>query len=95
MQNLDLSPVHANSIKTPKATVGYVLVDRKGNVLKFGQTTLGTRRYSLSYFERIGARMRILTEKMSKEAAKSWERYKIEQYEKEHGIKPPMNKGYN
>jgi RHS repeat-associated protein len=90
-------PPHGNSLNTDKATEGYALVDKDdtGKVKKYGQTTMGARRYSPSFLESINARIKFMTEKMDKRAAKSWERWKIEQYEKEHGHKPERNKSYN
>jgi hypothetical protein len=58
---------------------------------------MGERRYSRSFLESINARMKFMTEKMSKRAAREWEKWKIKEYEKEHEKKPDHNndRGYH
>mgnify|MGYP000348585602 CR=1 FL=1 len=47
--------IHGNSLKTTKPAVGYA-IRKKGTdeIMKFGETTRGIRRYSKSYYEKMG-----------------------------------------
>jgi hypothetical protein len=61
-------------------------------VLKYGETTLGTRRYSKKYLEHHNARMQFEARGTKREMHK-WQHEKIREYREQNGGKrPPLNK---
>ena len=53
--------VHANSLKTTKAAVGYALKNKStGELLKYGETTLGPKRYTNKYLLQNNAFMDVM-----------------------------------
>jgi hypothetical protein len=86
-------PVHGNSLNSTKPAQGYTLRDRNTNeVLKYGETTLGTARYTKKYLEQINAEIKFEAEGTKAEMHK-WQHDKIIEHMKQNGGKrPPLNK---
>ena len=86
-------PAHGNSLSTTRQARGYVLLDwDTDEVLKFGETILGPRRYSKTFLDKHNARMRFEVSGSKKEMH-DWQHEKILEYKATHGGKrPPLNK---
>jgi RHS repeat-associated protein len=85
--------IHGNDHATTKPTEGYSLRDNDtGEVLKYGETTLGTARYSGAYLKQNNARM-VFEAKGTKKEMHKWQHDKISEYKTQHnGARPPLNK---
>jgi hypothetical protein len=86
-------PVHGNNLNTTKPAQGYSLRDRDtGEVLKYGETTLGKGRYTQKYLEKQNAQMWPEVSGTKAEMHK-WQNEKIREYKAAHdGKRPPLNK---
>ncbi|MEZ4310013.1 MAG: FG-GAP-like repeat-containing protein [Polyangiaceae bacterium] len=85
--------VHGNSLDSPSPARGYSLRDAKtGEVLKYGETTLGTKRYSKAFLEGMNARMKFEAVG-TKRQMHQWQHQKILEYKAQNGgQRPPLNK---
>jgi hypothetical protein len=86
--------VHGNDHATTKPAEGYTLRDKKtGAVLKYGETTQGTARYSKTYLDKHNARMQFEA-KGTKAEMHKWQHDKILEYKSQNdGARPPpLNK---
>src|SRR5688572_23180275 len=85
--------VHGNSLSTLKPAQGYTLRDRTtGEILKFGETTLGKARYSAAYLERHNAQIH-WEASGTKRDMHQWQHVKILEYKAAHdGARPKLNK---
>jgi len=85
--------IHGNSLDCPSLTQGYTLRDKTtGEILKYGQTIHGLRRFSQAYRDRNNAEMFFET-KGSKREIRAWETEQIKSYMAQHGGKlPPLNR---
>ena len=84
---------HGNSLTTTKPAQGYALKDRNtGQVLKYGETTQGNKRYTKKYLNDKNADMDFQA-KGSKKEMHDWQHEKILDYKDNHnGARPPLNK---
>jgi RHS repeat-associated protein len=91
--NGGLADVHGNSHATDKPAQGYSLRDKDtGEVLKYGETTRGTARYTKEYLDKNNARMQFEANGTKKEMHQ-WQHDKIQEYREQHdGARPPLNK---
>lgn len=88
--------VHGNSHASTRPTVGYVIKENgTGRVLKFGETSNPNpqRRYTQQWYKDNNAYMDTV-KKGSKVEMHRWQSERIRQYERRHGVKPPLNKCY-
>ncbi|WP_259473532.1 RHS repeat domain-containing protein [Clostridium estertheticum] len=84
--------VHGNSHQTTKPAVGYTIRDvETDEILKFGETTRGTKRYTESFYDENNAIMSI-DSKGTKKEMHEWQHKEILEYTKENGRRPPLNK---
>lgn len=84
--------IHGNSLKTTKETVGYAL--RKtdtGEIMKFGETTRGVKRYTNKFYIENGVYMDIMA-RGSKYDMHLWQHDQIIEYTQKRGTRPPWNK---
>ena len=85
-------PVHNNSLSTTTPARGYVLVDKEGNILKYGETTQGESRYSRKWLKEHNAVI-WFKESGTKAEMHEWQHQQILEYKKTHGgQRPPWNK---
>jgi RHS repeat-associated protein len=85
-------PVHGNDLGTTKPAEGYSLRDKdNGKVLKYGETTQNTKRYSKSYLEKHNAAMKFEA-KGTKRQMHDWQHDRILEHKAQHGVRPPLNK---
>ena len=82
---------HGNSLDTDKPTEGYALRDSNDQVLKYGETTRGKRRYTDKYLKSQGAHMDVMA-RGTKREMHTWQHEMIIEYTKKHGKRPPLNK---
>ena len=86
--------VHGNSLKSTKETIGYVLQKTDtGEIMKYGETTRGIKRYSQKFYLENGVEM-IPLAKGSKYDMHMWQHNQILDYYNKYGVKPPMNKSF-
>jgi hypothetical protein len=85
--------LHGNSLKTTKPAEGYTLRDLdSGEVMKYGETTRGTKRYSQNYLKENNLEMQFEA-KGTKKEMHDWQHDRILEYKNEYGGKrPPLNK---
>jgi RHS repeat-associated protein len=85
--------VHGNNLNTQRPAEGYSLRDRDtGEVLKYGDTIQGKKRYSQKYLERVNGEM-VFEAKGTKREMHYWQNRKIREYKECHGgCRPPLNK---
>jgi len=85
--------VHNNSLRTTAPAQGYSLRDKStGSVLKYGETTQGTRRYTQKYLRENNAEM-VFEAKGSKQEMHDWQHQKITEHKAANGgSRPPLNK---
>jgi hypothetical protein len=85
--------VHGNDHATTKQAQGYTLRDKDtGEVLKYGETTQGTSRYSKEYLKEHNAEM-VFETKGTKAEMHKWQHEKIVEYKSQNnGARPPLNK---
>ena len=84
--------IHGNSLSTTKETIGYAL--RKTDtdeIMKFGETTQGTKRYTKKFYRENGVYMDTMAAG-SKYDMHMWQHNKILEYTQERGVRPPWNK---
>jgi len=82
---------HGNDLRTLKPAKGYVLENRStGEILKYGETTRGYKRYSEIYLKSINAEMRFMA-KGTKREMHFWQHEKILEYKAKYGKFPPLN----
>jgi hypothetical protein len=85
-------PVHGNDLSTTKPAQGYSLRDRDtGEVLKYGETTLGRSRYAKQYLEKHNAEM-LFEAKGTKAEMHRWQNEKIREHKAVTGSRPKLNK---
>jgi RHS repeat-associated protein len=84
---------HGNSHASVRAAQGYTLRDRTtGAVLKYGETTRGTSRYSQRYLRDNNAEMRFEASG-TKQEMHEWQHTRIVEYKEANGgQRPPLNK---
>ena len=88
----DAVKIHGNSLNTTKKTVGYALVKNDTlEVMKYGETTRGTKRYTKKFYEENNVHMEIM-ETGSKREMHMWQHYKILDYKEKYGKRPIWNK---
>jgi len=85
--------LHGNSLDSPRLTQGYTLRDLDtGAILKYGDTSRGSARYSKRYLEKNNAEM-VFEASGSKREMHSWQHEKIIEYRAVNGdARPPLNK---
>ena len=85
--------LHPNNLDTTKPAQGYTLRDRDtGEVLKYGETTKGTARYTKQYLKEHNARI-VFEAQGTKRDMHNWQHKKILEYKAQHdGARPPLNK---
>ncbi|WP_019143026.1 SpvB/TcaC N-terminal domain-containing protein [Noviherbaspirillum massiliense] len=86
-------PLHGNNLNTTKPAQGYTLRNRDtGEILKYGETTRGTARYSQKYLKDNNARM-VFEAQGTKREMHQWQHEKILEYKTTNGgQRPPLNK---
>lgn len=85
---------HGNSLKTSKPAEGYVLKENgTGRVLKFGETTMGPKRYTKSYLSKNNTYIDFV-KKGTKAEMHTWQHEMITNYFNRHGVLPPLNKSF-
>ncbi len=84
---------HGNSLISTKPAKGYSLRDRTtGEVLKYGDTINGTKRYTQTYLDKHHARIQFEA-KGTKREMHQWQHEKILEYKANNGgTRPPLNK---
>ncbi|WP_291826166.1 RHS repeat-associated core domain-containing protein [Marinobacter sp.] len=84
---------HGNSLDSKKPAIGYTLRQEDDHsVLKYGETTMGERRYTDKYLSDNNAYMQ-REESGSKREMHAWQHQKILEYKAQNGGKrPPLNK---
>ncbi|MDT8927081.1 RHS repeat-associated core domain-containing protein, partial [Pseudomonas taiwanensis] len=84
---------HGNSHNTTKPAIGYTLRDRDtGEIMKYGETTMGTRRYPEKYMRQNNLEM-FREASGSKREMHSWQHEKILEHKaKNGGDRPPLNR---
>ncbi|WP_286184701.1 RHS repeat-associated core domain-containing protein [Pantoea sp. Cy-639] len=85
---------HGNSLNSTKPAIGYILrYEEDHSVLKYGETTMGKRRYTEEYLKKNNAYMQ---EEVSgtKREMHAWQHEKILEYKAadKEGRRPPLNK---
>lgn len=86
--------LHGNSLKTTKPAVGYVLLDKDTyEILKYGETTRGVKRYTNKFYIENNAYMDIL-EYGTKYDMHYWQHEQIIEYYNKNGHLPPLNKSF-
>ncbi|MNL15866.1 hypothetical protein D3C87_1368790 [compost metagenome] len=80
---------HGNSLDSKVPAIGYTLRDRTtGEILKYGETTVGKSRYTEKYLDAEHARM-VPEATGSKREMHCWQHQKILTYKTAHGGKRP------
>jgi len=84
--------MHGNSLQTTKETVGYALrkIDT-GEIMKFGETTRGVKRYTKKFYVENEVYMDIMA-RGSKYDMHFWQHDQILDYTRRNGVRPPWNK---
>ena len=84
--------IHGNSLDSPAKNYGYALRDNDTNeILKYGESIKGTKRYTNKFYEDNNCYMDIITSG-SKREIHQWQHEQIVNYVSKHGKKPPLNK---
>ena len=82
---------HGNSLSTKKPAEGYILKDLDTHeILKYGETTRGPKRYSQSYLKKHNAYMEFVASG-TKAQMHAWQHKMIEGYVSVMGQLPPLN----
>ena len=82
---------HGNSLNITKPAKGYILKERgTGKIMKFGETTLGKRRYTVKFLDANKVDM-VFVKSGTNRAMHTWQKDMIVNYAKRHGVRPPMN----
>lgn len=84
---------HGNKLDTTKPAQGYALKDRNsGDVLKYGETTRGEKRYTKKYLNENNARIEFQANGTKREMH-DWQHEKILDYKANNNEqRPPLNK---
>lgn len=86
--------VHGNSLKTTKETIGYALKKMDtGEIMKYGETTRGVKRYSQRFYRENGVKM-VEMARGSKYDMHYWQHNQIVSYYNQYGHRPPWNKSF-
>ena len=86
--------IHGNSLKTTKETIGYALKKTDtGEIMKYGETTRGVKRYSQRFYRENGVDMVELA-RGSKYDMHYWQHNQIVSYYNQYGHRPPWNKSF-
>jgi RHS repeat-associated protein len=84
--------VHGNSLSSTKPAEGYTLIERNtGEVVKYGETTMGTKRYTKKYLEENNVQMQFEAAGTKREMH-TWQHEKILEFKENHGAGPLLNK---
>ena len=84
--------IHGNSLKSTKETIGYALRNKDTHeIMKFGETTCGTKRYTKKFYNQNNIYMDQM-EHGSKYDMHIWQHEQILEYTKRNGHRPPLNK---
>ena len=93
-ETVETVKVHGNSLSSTMETVGYVLRDIDTNeIMKYGETTRGLRRYTNKFYMENNVYMDIMT-RGTKREMHMWQHEMILDYFDVNGRKPPMNKSF-
>ena len=86
-------PIHGNSLSTNKPAQGYALRDRNTKeILKYGETTRGNKRYSRKYLKENNAYIDFMAAGTKREMH-DWQHQQILNYkEANNGLRPELNK---
>ena len=83
---------HANSLDTDKPAIGYSLRDKNtGEILKYGETTRGNKRYTRKYLDEHNAKF-FPEANGTKREMHYWQHEKILDYMYVADQRPPLNK---
>jgi|GEM_PF-1697233 len=86
--------LHGNSLETTKEATGYALRDIDTNeVLKYGETTRGTSRYTREFYNQTNSYMDTMATG-TKYEMHFWQHDMIMEYNNLNGVKPPLNKSF-
>ena len=93
LQDALQKPLHGNNLNTTKPAQGYALKDKDtGEVLKYGETTRGEKRYTQKYLRENNAEINFQASG-SKREMHDWQHEKILDYKaNNNGLRPPLNK---
>ena len=84
--------IHGNSLNTTKEAVGYALVNIETNeIMKYGETTMGMKRYTKKFYAENNVRMDIIVYG-SKREMHFWQHDRILEYTNKYNKRPPWNK---
>jgi hypothetical protein len=85
--------IHGNSLLTDKPAVGYTLRDKDtGEILKYGETTRGQKRYTQKFYRDNNAEMQIEAQGTKKEMH-TWQNDRILEHKlNNNGNRPSLNK---
>ena len=88
--------IHNNSLNSTKPADGYALVPRNNPsvILKYGETTMGTQRYTQKYLNNLvpGGAIMDFRASGTKYEMHYWQHNMILEYTEMHGKRPPFNK---
>jgi hypothetical protein len=87
------NPLHGNSLATDKVAQGYTLRDKTtGEIVKYGETTMGAARYSKTWLQNNNLRMQVETTG-TKAEMHQWQHEQILTYKANNGgQRPRLNK---
>ena len=86
--------VHGNSLNTTKPAIGYALRKNGTNeIMKYGETTRGVKRYTNKFYIENDVWMDKMAEG-TKYDMHYWQRDMIMDYYNKHGFRPPWNKSF-
>ena len=86
--------IHGNSLKSTKETIGYALRKRdSGEIMKYGETTRGTKRYTQKFYRENDVYMEPMA-KGTKYEMHYWQHERIQTFFNKYGHLPPMNKSF-
>ena len=89
-----VAKIHGNSLSTTKETVGYALRKNGTNeIMKFGETTRGIKRYTNKFYIENDVYMDIMAHG-SKYDMHYWQHDQILRYNQKYGHRPPWNKSF-
>ena len=89
-----VAKVHGNSLSTTKEAIGYLLRNKTTNeIMKFGETTRGLKRYTNKFYFENNVYMDIIA-RGSKYDMHYWQHDQIIDYYNKHGHRPPWNKSF-
>ena len=86
--------IHGNSLKTTKPAIGYAIRKNGTNeIMKYGETTRGVRRYSKKFYTKNDVWMDPMV-RGSKYDMHYWQHDQIVNYYNQYGHRPPWNKSF-